>query len=89
MLTPHTLLGRVTYTDNYKSDNEAVWKLIVKWYKDHLSWIVARPHQRGKDGMSAYHALYKSFLRPSSIDNVVASSEFNLKGSRNSGEAKK
>ena len=61
---PHTLLGRVTYTDHYKSDNESVWKLIVKWCKDHPSWTVARPHQKKR--MAGVHImLYTShFLGP-------------------------
>ena len=29
--TLHTLVGRVTYIDYYKSDNESVSKVIMKW----------------------------------------------------------
>ena len=35
--TPHTIVGRISYTYHYKSDNESIWKLIVKCYKDHPS----------------------------------------------------
>ena len=39
----HTITGRILHTSDYKTDNESVLKMIIKFYKNEPSYTMTPP----------------------------------------------
>jgi len=87
---PHfTAEGSDTVTEEYRTDNESVWKEIAEMTRDHKCWTYVKPFQKNLDGRGAFRGLWDHYLGPSNVDHLAAAAESKLETARYTGEKKR
>ena len=92
---PHTKVLTPSTTNNNKphpifvSNNKRVWDILLSMCKDKAAMVVIKPHQRTKDGRSAYFALHQHYLGTNAVNDLVAATEAQLHSYKYRGEGKR